>query len=358
MKNVFVCRFFVQEDEGSLSPVNPELPFCFPNQVYHALGRHNSLGPNIYWNKRCLHEVEWRVFFLVRKTITKLLNKVSMMQRLREAITIDSFSSEVWYYLVYIVNSSINIVKRKAMDSYLGLSPLLTRVKVPLEGSKEILRFETEEQLEVLRECFGQPVTYGCRNIHPTLKDGANGRCLTENSLINFVQSCTVQSEEYQRSTNATGVDLEFFHNKLRVVVRYETFVYRTYPISREALNCPSSHLRLLLNGSESEVSTEPLENSRQTNNNHTTQPTASHETINAPADSASADCSIYVGDVFFRDGSKYRVTAVNGDKQLVYCVVWKPSRGRASRVSTQQNTVAFLTADGSVLQAIKHHSA
>ena len=135
--------------------------------------------------------------------------------------------------------------------------------------------------------------------------------------------------------------------------------MYRTDPISREALNCPSSYLRLILNGSENEVSTEPLENSRQTNNNHTTQePTASHQTINAHTDSASADGSIYVGDVFLPDGSKYRVTVVNGEKQLVYCVVWKPSRGWASRVSTQQNTVAFSTADGSVLSAIKHHSA
>jgi hypothetical protein len=61
--NVFVCRFFVYRPTEKLLPVNQELPFCFPNQMM------NAVGPTIYWNKRCLHQVVWGGLFLVKKQL-------------------------------------------------------------------------------------------------------------------------------------------------------------------------------------------------------------------------------------------------------------------------------------------------
>ena len=269
-----------------------------------------------------------------------------MTQRLWESTTLDYFSPEVWYYMIYIVHSVVNVVKRKAADSYLTVSPLLSRAKVPLQGSKEIMRFETPEQLDILRVCFGETVTYGCRNIHPTLRDGVNGCSLTENSKINFVESGNVQSQPYQRSTNASGIDFEFVHQKLRVVVRYGTYVFRPHPTSGKAVNCPSSHLRLLLNGSEEEVTYNHACNG-------TARPTVPHPTNN---NATHAISPIYIGDVFFRDGIKYRVMDVG--QHLVTCCVWKPKRDPSARQLKDQNTVVFSTDDGCVLKAIQHYAS
>ena len=120
---------------------------------------------------------------------------------------------------------------------------------------KQILRFETDDQLDCLEGLLGLGALFGVRRRRPKL---GHPKSMQPNEHINVVVGNSVVEAPFNLHTDLRGVDLEFDKKWIHVSIRYERY---TLKVSDEGvlIGCPSSVLASTLE--HGAISLPPLEN-------------------------------------------------------------------------------------------------
>ena len=189
---------------------------------------------------------------LVRKGLTRYGERQGEYPRTRKAAALQR---EVWDYVVFrttllgVHHPYTRDGKKTIHDTsfFEGLKRSSTRVP----NNKELLRFETEEDLRIIRNLLGQTTTLGVRKRHP--RAGTLDFPTHANSNFNVVTGVEERVEPFVRSTTNDGIDFEYAKNPLHPGGGTVTVVVRAtgYGVQESestlVLECPSRHLRLAL---------------------------------------------------------------------------------------------------------------
>jgi hypothetical protein len=115
----------------------------------------------------------------------------------------------------------------------------LSRKKSKYTTDALFVRFETKEQLEILKNILGSTVTCGLRKMAP--KSGESKHLLT-NDAINIVVGAEEEEIPYRRRTARRGVDFLITTTYVKVVVRYEKYLYKRLR-NGDIIACPDDNL-------------------------------------------------------------------------------------------------------------------
>jgi len=121
----------------------------------------------------------------------------------------------------------------------LAVEPGLKRRKIQRQSPCHIFRYETNEQLLILRKILGWSVTYGLRKKPPRLRD-AESQTLERNDIANVVIGSDQVEQPFTRYTNKRGIDLIFDGMYMIVCIRYEKYIY-DHDRSGRPINLPGN---------------------------------------------------------------------------------------------------------------------
>jgi hypothetical protein len=233
MENCFFCRF-----RSDRSPVGSLM--TFPSE--HPDHSHTVI---------CFALRVWNSIEGIRDRLVKLLNRTGEKQgvefcRNSEKMPLDP---EAWFYLLQKLAPSVTA--RESVSRILRFRILQGMIgsKKSVERPSEILRFESEDQLETFRRVFGATITYGFR--HPKPRVGQT-QCIAENFAIHVMYGAEELEQPFLSSTKKVGIDLIFDQVDLKIIARYTKFLYEhdqeTGELKDPNGECPL-HFRLQLEG-------------------------------------------------------------------------------------------------------------
>jgi hypothetical protein len=214
MAHTYVCRFNSDQTpiQDSASPF-----FSFASQSFD----HSLLDS-------CYNSRVWESLESVRDVIYSKMNSMSERQGNHCKMTVKIIlSHEGWSYIR-------RNLERRGMESRIfvcrsirsRLVGALTSVSHRIERPAEFFRFETEEQLAILRLIFGSNCTYGKRQRRARL---ASEKHIIVNDSINAVNaSSELEEVPFSRRTVRDGLDLLYDTVELTVVMRYSKLIYTT----------------------------------------------------------------------------------------------------------------------------------
>ena len=306
--NVFVLRFLEKRDENNfgetsfLEKLDPEEKVCFPNtNAKHIKKEHLTAS------SRCLHETIWCGMYLIRKAIIKLLNKRSSLSEpaTTASLSIGYIPLETYNYLSLLVNDSLFSSCRifNLSESYMDTDAKLSRKKLRFHYNAGVMRFETVQDIELLREVLGIACTYGSLEHRPRLKDGSTGVPLQSGHSLSIVRGREEQDDDttdsdkrpFKRIFRDEGVDLCFSTLNTRVTVGYSKYHFHSHRNGNLKFPPPTAHLKNILEGKVKENYEDTLS---------VIQPPP-------PDPSAPLDIGIRIGETFEREGTIYKVIRI-----------------------------------------------
>ena len=260
--NVFVLRFIEQRDEESLDEtsflekIDPEERVCFPNTNPKHIKKDRLTALS-----RCLHETIWCGLYLIRKAIIKLLNKRSSRSEPAEvsSVSVGYIPLETYNYLSLLVNDNLYSSCRifNLSESYMDTDSKLSRKKLRFHYNAGVMRFETKEDIEILREVLGIACTYGSLEHRPRLADGTSGVPIQSGHSLSVIRgreepdNASEDSEKrpFKRIFKEEGVDLCFSTLNTRVTVGFAKYKYHSQRNGSLKFPPPTPHLENILQG-------------------------------------------------------------------------------------------------------------
>ena len=232
LSNVYIVRFFDQS--GVLQPLpSPIVALCFPNE-----NKFKGFHSYTTVTSRCYHESVWCGLYMLRKAISKILNKPSGQSEEKqiETISIGYVPLETFNYINTVCSfysSNIACHHLKMSESYISLDSSFSRKKVKMTYSSGFLRFESEDELSMLRSLLGLAATYGSSKIRPTLKDAPHGLPLKRGHSLTVVKGkenspppddndSSDGQPIFSKRSSEQRVDFHFLQFNVRVTVGFQ----------------------------------------------------------------------------------------------------------------------------------------
>ena len=266
IKNVYVVRYsaFKNKDgQHKMTLANPQEIKCFPTD-YQRKGDF----PQLVIASRCYHKNVWFGLFQIRKALMKLLNRCSGQAESKsvQSLSIGPIPNEVLNYIFTLANSNVPSLFCHffpGSESYLDIDGKLTRRKIRMRFEKGIIRFNTQNDLDMLRQFVGLPAVYGSTEIKPTLKDGSMGKELKRGHCLTIVKGCAPEDrpKQFKRMSNEQRVDLHFSPHQVRVTVGCQTYRYDTKADGSLKVPPPTDHLESTLLQTKHEETTNTVFN-------------------------------------------------------------------------------------------------
>ena len=208
VKNVFVtrfCYFTSIHGEKTFALASPRELLAFPTD--HQLKRD---FPQLAIASRCYHKNVWWGLFQLRKALIKLLNRRSGQAESQsvQSLSIGSMSNKVINYIYSLANSNVQSLSCHffpGSETYLDIDSNLTRRKIQMTFGKGMIRFETNQDLDMLRQFIGLPSVCGSTELRPTLKDGKTGKELRRGHCLTVIKGCPNEDRPPQVSANNSG---------------------------------------------------------------------------------------------------------------------------------------------------------
>ena len=240
ISNAFICRYLFVDHTSEL--VEIEDIVSFPS-LY-------SSEDQPWVRTRCVDCVGlriWRSVSVVQDILMKMLNRQSERQglfaRAREKVPL--FPPETWLYLSRRAAGVIEPIKRSGRRVRQRLLYGMKMQTKRVETKVEILRFETDEQLIVLRKILGIAATVGVRRRKARIDET---KYIQTNDALNIVTGSDSAEDPFTLRTEEEGIDLVFDQMELVVICRYSKYVYSADD-DGEPVDCPCDHVEALLLG-------------------------------------------------------------------------------------------------------------
>ena len=354
LKNVFLLRFKQTRVNGKLRLVklHEGEVVCFPTEKEN----YKALLPNLVAPPHCYHRNVWSGLFQLRKGIMKILNKRSGQNEHLDydSITLGTIPLETFNYIHMVANSGIESLSCHTFstsESYLDVDRSLTRRKIKMTFQSGLIRFESWQDIDILRSLLGIGAVYGSSEARPTLGDGKAGRPLKRGHFLTVVKGGEPQDgppNKLQRRTLKQRVDLSFSPFAVKVTVSFERYHYDSKKDGTIINAPPTEHFKSLLtctpyanddvdsDTDESESTDGSIQDSRQGNGmqgspdtfNKILQMTSSEEDNNGEDNNAEddnlslhthnstvffrfEDHDVYQGDQFFMNSNVYEIVAL-----------------------------------------------
>ena len=248
VENVFVVRY-KQHSERGLVPI-PEN--CLRFMVSHDTTRSHLICP-----PRSCHLNIWTGLFLIRKAISKMLNRRSGQAEEKEtnALTIGHIPVETYNYISLLLSRAhrSRCVHKpfKASETYLDITNRFTRRKSRIQFESGVIRFATKADLDKLRTIMGFGSTYGSTEIRPTLYHGDKGLSLKRGHSLTIIAGGPVPEEPvpFKKRTKEQRIELSFSQFSCRVTVSFQRYLYDTSRAGVIKVPPPTTHLELTLKG-------------------------------------------------------------------------------------------------------------
>ena len=342
LKNVFFVRFRCPQKHTGIpedsihSPLLPlksyDQKLCFPNQHTKRVVLDEAIRP-----PRCFHESAFVGLFMIRKSITKILNKSSGQAELQEVVgaQIGLVPTETWTYIVHMSRSQgIKVHVTKGSASYMDVDPDFTRKKVKIQYPTTIIRYQTNSELQFLREMLGFCSTYGSTEKKPTLSDGDRGLPLKREHRLTLVNGSGNENNDpdapFKIRTRQQRVDLCWSNFHFRVIVGYQQYHYSVNRDGELTNEPPTEHLASVLGAEPKDKHVLRSDKSKNQSPKQAKQagllkdPSQgdSPDTFNKILQASDSDCSsdegnpndlpnIHIGDQFTDDDNVYEVLSV-----------------------------------------------
>ena len=252
MRNVYVVRYKQRriDDVPKLVPIKPNEVVCFPTE--NIAPDENSL----ILCHRCYHRNVWTGLYLLRKAISKVLNRRSGTSEKHQVVNtcaIGLIPLEVFNYIHVIANSNVRTLTchhLSSSESYMHIDEHLTRRKLKFEFEQGMMRFVSCDDMDLLRQFLSLGAVYGSPEIKPTLAESKHGHSLKIGHALTLVQGSNNEnaSPPFKRRSKEQRVDISFSPTQVRVTVLYCRYRYDTFR-SNGALKHepPTPHLQALL---------------------------------------------------------------------------------------------------------------
>ena len=322
IKNVYIVRF-KQVRENKLVPID-ELKFtCFPM---------DQVKPNeqLIVPPRCFHKNTWHGLFLLRKALIKILNKRGGHAEKRDfqTVTIGNIPSETFNYLHVLLNSHLKCVSCHYIDgseSYQDLDAKLTRRKIRMSCQNGILRFETQEELDIVRNFLGFAAVYGSSEVRPTLKDGTAGVTLKRGHFLTVIRG-SKEKPEFKRRCLDQRIDIVFSPFQVKVSVNFERYRYDKSRGGKFKVDPPTDHLESVLLAKpfpfddkkfrpfpvSADALVAPQVTSPDSSTDPSTADSSDHTEIRyrdtSPRSMAPPNCLVSLGDKYEHEGTTFQV--------------------------------------------------
>ena len=254
VKNVFVVRFqsFLNRDGKEVTTLmHPSELHCVPTD--HMLKRD---FPQLALCPRCYHRNVWVGLFQIRKALVKLLNRRSGQSESQsvQSLSIGCIPTEVFNYIYCLANSKVQSLSCHfftGSETYLDVDGKLTRRKIRMIFEKGVICFNTQEDLDMLRQFVGLPSVCGSTEIKPTLKDGPMGKELKCGHCLSIIKGCAPEDRpsKFKRTSTEQRVDLSFSPHQVRVTVGSQRYRYDTLRDGTLKVEPPTDHLKAVLHG-------------------------------------------------------------------------------------------------------------
>ena len=252
LNNVYIARYRQSKIRGreQLIEILDDELLCFPMQKKKKKNPSGLIVP-----PRCYHQNVWCGLFQLRKGIMKILNKQSGQSKDQEvdSVSIGNIPLETFNYLHVVGNSGTERLSCRMFSSsetYLDLGSNLTRRKIRMSFHSGILRFETMQDLDILRHLLGIASVYGSSEHRPTLADGKHGRPLKRGHFLTVVkgkEKDDVEDHTFKRRSMSQRVDLCFSPYQVKVTVGFERYRYDHDHKGRLKSTPPTRHLQAVL---------------------------------------------------------------------------------------------------------------
>jgi hypothetical protein len=300
MSNAYVVRFRKDPTpvSGGFDVLNDETETCFPS-------RH----PDQRLFSNCYVERVWKGLEIVTLMLTKALNRISEKQGEYTSVTLKSpFSMPAaWAFIVESLADQVTPRDVASSRSPLSIGPGLVRRKVRILSRGTLMRFETEAELQSLRSLLGAGVTYGTRQKHPGVM--APPSVLRENDIVNVVVGSLLEAtmaSPFKRRTTRQGVDLVYDESGIKVVVRYQSYVYLV-DADGNPRSCPCADLKRIILFCQEDIDIDG-------------------DGDNDDGDNDDDDDDLFaVGVSFAHEGYVYKITKISGERCTCICT-WAPS--------------------------------
>lgn len=226
--------------------------------------------------------------------------------------------TNVWPYVKSIFSNIVSVVGFDTQTIKQVIYKGAKRKAISVIASSEMLRFETEQQLDAFADTFGAAAVFGIRRRRPRKGYTDHLKC---SEIFNVVAGLETPPSATRRRTTNDGIDLIFNGKILTVVVRYTKYVFNRSAESGLAEGCPTDIVANVINHSTAR----------------------SEEASDADSSDDLAPTSICVGDTFEdkERGIIARVVEVNHPS--VRCSIQHP-RSRASHFITYGDYEQVLT--------------
>ena len=202
---------------------------------------------------RCFHRNVWTGLYLLRKGLMKILNRRGHQLETydQQSLNLGSLPMETFNYLYKLANSNVKCLssdQQITSETYQDTEWNLTRKKVKMMLSTTTLRFQTRQDIDILRRFLGLSAVYGSCEARPTLKHGEDGLTLKRGHFVTFINGSGEREEPpFKKRTQRQRIDMTFGALQCKVVVSFQRY---RYDVARDgSLRTPpdSQHLTCLL---------------------------------------------------------------------------------------------------------------
>ena len=248
VENVFVVRFREHSEHG-LVPI--------PENSLRFMVSYDTRRSHLICHPRSCHLNIWTGLFLIRKALSKMLNRRSGQSEDKEtnALSIGMIPVETFNYISMLLSRSRRerCVHKpfKSTETYLDVTNRFTRRKSRITFESGVIRFAKSDDLDKLRAIMGFGATYGSSEIRPTLYHGDKGLALKRGHSLTIVnpKDETDESSPFKRRCKDQRVDLSFSQFGCRVTVSFERYLYDSSRTGILKNPPPTKHLELTLKG-------------------------------------------------------------------------------------------------------------
>ena len=166
LSNVFIVWYkeppvSPNDSSPSLVPIEPKEIECFPMDYRPEYNPIELCVP-----PRCFHRNVWTGLFLLRKGLSKILNKRGHQSEEidLQSLNIGAVPMETFNYIFVVANSNCSSIlceQNNKTESYLQVDSRLTRSKIKMSYENGILRFQTPSDIDIIRRLLGITAVYG-----------------------------------------------------------------------------------------------------------------------------------------------------------------------------------------------------
>jgi hypothetical protein len=210
IRNCFLLRYRSNNDVLENVGYTYTFPCESPMHIHFR-----SSSSNTVWNGIVgLQDIMW-----------KIMNTVSQKQITNSPKIPAHIDTTLWDYLLYrcsnvVKNRSLQGVRGKVRGtSFYGLK----RSSIRMGKNPTLLRFQSREQLRLLRQIFGDFSTFGCRRKRPKL---GRTEIVQHNNKLNIVLGLDEEERPFRNKTYRCCVDIAKDESGSYIQVVYDSYLY------------------------------------------------------------------------------------------------------------------------------------